>query len=46
VSKSANNSNAADAEAVSSSGKDEIIRGLNEDLLKLVVHTDVVYLHS
>jgi bacterioferritin len=34
VSKSTNNSNAADAEAASSSGKEEIIRGLNEDLAR------------
>jgi bacterioferritin len=34
VSKSANNSNASDAEAASSSSKDEIIRGLNEDLAR------------
>jgi len=34
VSKSTNNSNAADAGAASSSSKDEIIRGLNEDLAR------------
>jgi bacterioferritin len=34
VSKSTNNSNSADAGAASSSSKDEIIRGLNEDLAR------------
>ena len=34
MSKSTNNSIAADAEAASSSSKDEIIRGLNEDLAR------------
>ena len=34
MSKSTNNSNAADAGAASSSSKDEIIRGLNEDLAR------------